>query len=127
MSPHSAMRFCAEPGCRNLVRRARCEQHSKRPAKQIKTTDRGLGWRWQQLREIVLLEEPLCYYCLALGFIVSASCVDHKRPRALGGTDERSNLAGSCKTCNDSKGDRTAEEFLRQRQGDVQSRGRHFP
>jgi 5-methylcytosine-specific restriction endonuclease McrA len=47
------------------------------------------------------------------GRVVATQCVDHKIPKAKGGTDARDNLTGACKQCNDSKQDMTAQEFIR--------------
>lgn len=51
-----------------------------------------------------------CIYC---GH--SADQIDHIQPRCDGGSDEESNLAPACKSCNCSKGGRSVEQFLRGR------------
>lgn len=49
-----------------------------------------------------------CAYCGAEGVPLEK---DHIVPRSRGGTDRVSNLAVSCRPCNQAKGNRTAEEF----------------
>lgn len=49
-----------------------------------------------------------CIYC---GH--QAEHVDHIVPRSASGSDDRSNLAPACKSCNSSKGARPVEYFLR--------------
>lgn len=49
-----------------------------------------------------------CAYCGAEGVPLEQ---DHVIPRSRGGTDRVSNLAVSCRPCNQAKGDRTAAEF----------------
>ena len=56
----------------------------------------GSGWRWEQLREAVLSDEPLCRPCAEAGRTMAANEVDHIVPLHLGGTDERSNLQPIC-------------------------------
>jgi 5-methylcytosine-specific restriction enzyme A len=107
--PYAAPRACTRPGCTLIG------QHRHGHVGAEGTTARGYGWRWQQLRDRVLREEPLCYYCKAMGFTVAATSVDHMTPKERGGTDARTNLVGACKPCNDAKKDQTADEFLRAR------------
>jgi 5-methylcytosine-specific restriction protein A len=47
----------------------------------------------------VLREEPLCRLCLARGISRASVMVDHIRPLAWAGTDERTNKQGLCKPC----------------------------
>jgi 5-methylcytosine-specific restriction protein A len=47
--------------------------------------------------------EPLCRYHRHVGEIVGASVVDHIVALSLGGSNDRSNLAPACKSCNDRK------------------------
>lgn len=63
----------------------------------------------------------ICLYCGKLlippprpnPFNLEHACeVDHMTPKSRGGTDDLSNLALVCKSCNAMKKDRTAEEFL---------------
>lgn len=69
----------------------------KRPAfhrpRDKTTTDRGYGWKHQQMRERVLREEPLCRSCLAMDppRYTPSYYADHIIPVAEGGTDDREN------------------------------------
>jgi 5-methylcytosine-specific restriction protein A len=96
---------CPYPGCRALVRRGRCEQHTlprapdTRPARQA----RGYTRTWEKLRAIVLQEEPLCQICKAQGITEVATEVDHIVPLSKGGTNERSNLQSLSKSCHSKK------------------------
>jgi len=60
---------------------------------------RTRGRRWLRLRHVVLVEEPVCMIC---GRKPSTQ-VDHIKPVTDGGTDERSNLQGTCDDCHDIK------------------------
>jgi len=60
--------------------------------------------RWQRLREAKLCSDPLCWYCLQLGYIVVANVVDHIKPHR-GDLDlffDWDNLRSSCAPCHDS-------------------------
>lgn len=78
------------------------------------TTERGYGWRHQQMRAVVLREEPLCRLCLAADpKRYTPSCVaDHITPQTEGGTGDRDNYQALCKPCSDAK---TAAEAARAR------------
>lgn len=78
------------------------------------TTERGYGWRHQQMRAIVLREEPLCRACLKRSppLYTPSVIADHIEPKAEGGTDDRENYQGLCEPCSDAK---TAEEAARAR------------
>ncbi len=78
-------------------------QHAWARAEKKTTTERGYGAQWRRLRSMVLNREPLCRACKAEGHIVSATDVDHIRPKAKGGGDEMSNLQPLCKSCHMSK------------------------
>jgi 5-methylcytosine-specific restriction protein A len=58
----------------------------------------GYGRRWQKLRLMILREHPLCVACG-----LPASEVDHKIPKARGGSDDASNLQALCKACHSRK------------------------
>jgi len=53
-----------------------------------------------------------CQYC-RFYFEADQLTVDHIVPRAMGGTDQRRNLASACRRCNDEKGARDPREFWR--------------
>lgn len=73
-----------------------------------KTTERGLGWRWQQRRLQALKRDAyLCQPCRVSGRTTPANEVDHIAPRAKGGTDDLINLQAICRECHEAK---TAED-----------------
>ena len=105
LSPWAPKRLCARPGCGRLVSNTEpCPLHGKRPWQHNRPTasERGYGLAWRRLRAQVLAEEPVCRYC---GWAPSTQA-DHIVPRARGGSDDRSNIAGSCKRCHESKSGR---------------------
>jgi 5-methylcytosine-specific restriction endonuclease McrA len=67
------------------------------------TTARGYGHAWRKIRATILRPGTPCHYCGN-----PATSVDHIIPKALGGTDDRANLAPACARCNSSKRDRPA-------------------
>ena len=52
-----------------------------------------------------------CAYCGKILSDVDDLTIDHKNPKAKGGTDELDNLVGCCKSCNQMKADKTVAEF----------------
>jgi 5-methylcytosine-specific restriction endonuclease McrA len=64
---------------------------------------RGYGAAWEKVRAAVLRDEPLCRPCRARGRVTAATAVDHIRPRARGGTDDRENLQPICAACHEAK------------------------
>ena len=61
------------------------------------TTQRGYGWKWQQLREQILKRDTyLCKQCLSEGKVTQGKEVDHKIPKSQGGTDRPANLQTLC-------------------------------
>lgn len=54
-------------------------------------------------RAEVLAEEPFCRRCLKDGKRVASVTVDHIKPLAAGGSDERSNKQGLCQPHHDAK------------------------
>lgn len=60
-----------------------------------------------------------CQYCGKAVFVFPdhptkwrLATIDHKIPLSRGGTWKRFNLTCACRLCNDTKADRTAEEFM---------------
>lgn len=68
---------------------------------------RGYGYRWAQLRLVVLREHPACVVCGA-----PATDVDHITPKRLGGQDALDNLQPLCHACHARKtlGERRATQ-----------------
>ena len=60
---------------------------------------RTRGRRWMSMREVVLIEEPVCKVCNRK----PSAQVDHIIPISKGGTDVRDNLQGICIKCHDAK------------------------
>lgn len=69
----------------------------RRSGPKITTTQRGYGWNWQQLRKVILAEEPLCRFCLERGETVAAQEVDHIDGDSH--NNDRANLRPLCRHC----------------------------
>ena len=69
----------------------------KRTGPKLTTTERGYGWHWQQLRLVVLRDEPLCRFCHERGLTVAAQEVDHIDGDSH--NNERDNLRPLCRLC----------------------------
>ena len=88
-----------------------CDKHQslvvsgwERSRKGKSTTDRGYGWKWQQLRKRILKrDEYLCQTCLRKGRYERATEVDHILAKALGGADVAANLEAICHECHKEK------------------------
>jgi len=63
----------------------------------------------------VLDEEPFCRACLTRGLHVASDKVDHIKPLAWGGSDERDNKQGLCDPCHDAKSKAERAEAAAQR------------
>lgn len=65
-----------------------------------KTTERGYGWEWQQIRQFILRRDRyLCQICK----LRTANEVDHIIEKAKGGTDAPDNLQALCHSCHKAK------------------------
>jgi hypothetical protein len=69
-------------------------------------------------REVFDRSQGRCHYCRSSLELVGRWHVEHMMPRALGGDNEPGNLVAACARCNLSKGDRTALEYVAQREFD---------
>jgi 5-methylcytosine-specific restriction protein A len=79
--------------CGNLTNAGSyCQAHQPR---------NGSTRQWRKTRAVVLARAPVCAECGR-----PAEHVDHVRPIARGGTDQRSNLQALCARCNLTKGSR---------------------
>lgn len=86
------------PGLKAKPKRPAFDRSRKRT-----TTERGYGWKHQQMREIVLREEPLCRLCREAGRVTASTIADHIVPLAEGGTGDRDNYQPLCGPCSDAK------------------------
>lgn len=66
---------------------------------------RGYGREWEQLRARVLVRDAgLCQPCKRRGHITpGCRIVDHRIPKAWGGTDAESNCQAICEACHRAK------------------------
>jgi len=119
--PSKAMRFCAWPGCDELVTGGYCEKHqalvdqkNKEREKEfeqrrLSASERGYDSRWQKARLAYLKKHPLCAECERQGKLTPATVVDHiqahKGDKKL--FWDRTNWQPLCKRCHDIK---TAKE-----------------
>lgn len=66
--------------------------------------ERGYGTAWTKLRlRILERDKHLCQPCKRKGRITAATQVDHRTPKAKGGTDDEANLDSICEPCHDAK------------------------
>ena len=100
MSPRRLLSPCGQPGCPAIAIPGigRCEAHQPKPWARPGVHHAG-GRRWQETRRRIFARDGhRCVYCHG-----PAEVVDHVLARAAGGTDDDSNLAASCKPCNEQK------------------------
>lgn len=71
-------------------------------------------------RDVFERSDGRCHYCSAVLRLDGQWHVEHMLPQALGGEGGPGNLVASCVSCNLSKGDRTAIEFVAQRGVEVE-------
>jgi 5-methylcytosine-specific restriction endonuclease McrA len=70
--------------------------------------------RTQALRRAIHEREGgVCFYCLRQ-LIRRSRCLDHVVPRAQSGRNSYRNLVSCCPDCNSKKGERSAEDFVRE-------------
>lgn len=77
--------------------------------------ERGYGWAWEQaVKRIRARDCDICQACVRRndGHVGTYAAVDHRIPKAEGGTDDESNLEVICKRCHAEK---TAAESKRGR------------
>lgn len=70
--------------------------------------NRMRGRQWMRLRSAILQRDPICRSCETKGRVRPSTIVDHLVPLSLGGSDEPSNLAGTCNDCHQDKTQREA-------------------
>lgn len=120
--PSRAPSACRRPGCSGLVRdgvcsvcgplvRARQVEHDQRRGS---ARERGYDARWEKVRRLHLMAEPLCRMCGQAGRVMLASMVDHIVPIADGGAVlDDDNLQSLCRRCHDAK---TPSDLARRRE-----------
>jgi 5-methylcytosine-specific restriction protein A len=65
---------------------------------------RGYGSKWVKLRALIMQRDSyLCQPCWRKGRPTPATSVDHIKPKAMGGTDDPSNLECTCDDCHKAK------------------------
>lgn len=95
--PTKPLSPCMQSGCpRPAVARGRCAEHAAQVTARIEqgrgnSTERGYGYGWQQRRAAFLKANPWCVVCGE-----KATDADHIVPKAMGGTDDDSNLQPMC-------------------------------
>jgi 5-methylcytosine-specific restriction enzyme A len=117
--PQAAPKPCGV--CGVLVRdgTSRCAAHLRPPRyvdeRRGSRHERGYGTAWDKLRKVALSRDAgLCVPCRDAGLVTLATAVDHVLPKALGGTDELSNLQAICHACHKAKSAREGRQVQRQ-------------
>lgn len=82
---------------------ARPKRAAWAPSSSVRRVERKRGRAGCRDRAQVLAEEPLCRLCLKQGRTTASQIVDHIKPLAWGGSDERTNKQALCKPCHDEK------------------------
>lgn len=107
----ASLRPCPQPGCRELTRGGRCEQHKKSYEaynRNTQTPERtaDVRWynsrRWRKLKATVLNRDVVCQ---ENGCMAPATEVDHVIPRKQDESlaYDSSNLQGLCRSCHAKK------------------------
>ncbi|WP_155873878.1 HNH endonuclease [Achromobacter xylosoxidans] len=115
---------CRHRGCGKLIRLPGfCEAHAqdsvgwKQDRERGNRHQRGYGSDWGRLRVLILKRDRYlcqCGECQRTGRVLPATEVDHRIPKAEGGTDEPHNLCAINAECHKRK---TAKESGRARAG----------
>ena len=88
--------------------------------KRLSANERGYGSAWKRVRKLALeRDKHLCQYCAEKNppRLTPATQVDHRKPKAKGGTDDLDNLVATCRECHDDKSARDLGHRVRQRFG----------
>ncbi len=111
--PSYPSQICRYAGCGELTNKSYCEQHVKEKKKGSgwlayhggkSRHERGYGHKWDLLRIKILRRD--CYMCIPCknnGLMTAAKAVDHRVPKAQGGTDDPDNLQSICNDCHKNK------------------------
>lgn len=105
--PRRPPRPCSHPGCGRLTDTGRCElhphQHGWAPDSERGTRQqRGYGREWERIRVAILRRDRYlcqCEECKAGNRLTVAHEVDHRIPKARGGTDDPDNLRAINRDC----------------------------
>lgn len=102
--PKAPPRPCTHPNCKAYAAKdGRCLEHQRKAwaTNEGKSRhERGYGSKWDKLRKQILKrDQHLCQVCLEKGIYTKARQVDHKTPKAEGGTDDPNNLQSICIPC----------------------------
>ena len=115
--PPRTPKACRVRGCRSTTTdpSGYCYSHKGEGWRQYKPGQtrhqRGYGTKWETIRERILKRDNgLCQDHLRDGVVKQASCVDHIKPKAQGGTDDDTNLQSLCWSCHARK---TARDRIR--------------
>lgn len=97
--PRYARTPCLDKDCvEYATKRGRCDEHQPKPWKGSNTAGLRTA-EYKRVRTRVLARDShLCVSCGA-----KATCVDHIKPRAKGGTDAPDNLRSLCEDCHQIK------------------------
>lgn len=94
--PPRLPKACCKPGCGHATvnRDGLCDEHRNYGWQSYQRGQsrhqRGYGKAWEKVRAVIWVRDKgLCQNHLRLGIVFPASCVDHIKPKAHGGTDVR--------------------------------------
>ena len=91
---------CSKNGCPNLAsKRGLCEQHVREYNEHRHSEPTLYDTRWAKIRQLWLIDHPLCVECNKKGQQVLATEVHHIKPLSKGGTHNFDNLMSLCKSC----------------------------
>ena len=99
--PTAAPKPCTQCGVLVTTGGSRCAQHQVQAWESTRRKgtrhERGYGSAWDRTRERILQRDVLCQPCLRHGDVHEGREVDHILPRAMGGSDDDSNLQAICR------------------------------
>lgn len=108
--PKRAPKSCRMCGIAHTNKHAYCDgcaslngKNWQRSAAEERAHRARYGARWQQLRNSLLANEPLCRVCAAAGRTTAATEIDHITPVSAGGSDHPNNLQPICRNCHQRK------------------------